>query len=329
MITNPKSLHGLAVALLLASAQVTTAIAAAEPVVISTISGERFIGTPGADELGYVTLVSQTLGEIRIPRSSIHTQTPVPAEAHAPAPAPKVVAAVKPPAAPKEGFIQSRLDIPGQFDASLGLGLMAQSGAFEQTTLSYSANVRWTVDANTLQSSLSAHRQSVNGKVVDDALQWDLQLQHNLSPKRFWMAASFYRQDTAMAIDREEVFFLGAGYNLVKTKVAEMVTVIGPSYIWQEYLAPGSPSLGDPALVLYQSLNYALLPRMKFSSSVLIAQSLDDQEKLLARLILSVDFSLTENLSLGTSYFWMRDSLPRFGSSKHQGALTTQLKLKL
>jgi hypothetical protein len=333
MITNNRTFsRRLAVALVLVSIPATFAAEAAAPVVITTISGERFIGTPGADEPGFVCLISQTLGEIRIPRTSIRTQTPGPVEV--PAPAPTAVAAAQPPAPPKQGFIQSRLDIPGKFDASVGAGLMAQSGIFEQSTWSASLDVAWEVGANEFYTSMQAARQTTHGVVLNDTFHWDARLEHNFNPKRFMMAASFYREDSVMAVDREEVLFLGAGFNLVKTPTTEVVTVIGPSYIWQEYLPPGPglpapPSMGDPAAVLYQSVSHAVIPRMQVSASVLVAQSLEYHSKHLARLILSLDFALSENLTLSNSYFLMRDALEQTGPAKHQGMLTTQLKLRL
>jgi hypothetical protein len=335
MIPFPKSHRGLTVALLLASAQALFAIDAA-PVVITTHSGERFIGTPGAAEPGFVRLVSQTLGEIRIPRASILTLTPGPEAAPVAAPVAAAAPAVAPapPAAPKKGFIQSRLDLPGKFDASVGGGLMAQSGIFEQSTWSASLDVAWEVGANEYYTSMQASRQTTHGVVLNDSFHWDARLEHNFTPKRFMMAASFYREDSVMAVDREEVLFLGAGFNFVKTPTTEVVTVIGPSYIWQEYLPPGPglpapPSMGDPAAVLYQSVSHAVIPRMRVSASVLVAQSLEYHSKHLARLILSLDFALSENLTLSNSYFLMRDALEQTGPAKHQGMLTTQLKLRL
>lgn len=332
MITNTETYRGLAVLLLLASVRVFSATDAPVPTVITTVSGERFIGTPGPEEPGFVHLVSATLGEVRIPQASIRTMTRGP-EGAPPAAAPAVVA-MPPPPAPKAGFLQSRLNLPGKFDASVGVGLMDQSGIMEQSTLSASMDVRWEVGANVLQSSMEAHRQSVHGVVVDDAFRWDLQVRHNVNPRRFWMAASFYREDSIMAVDREEILFLGAGFNLVKTPSAEVVTVVGPAYIWQEYLPPGPgrpvpPAFGDPAAVFYQSVTYTKVPRVRLGGSVLVAQSLQDQSKHLARLILSLDFALTENLSLSNSYYLMRDSLPRIGSEEHQGVLNMQLKLRL
>jgi hypothetical protein len=332
MIPFPKSHRALAVAVLLASAQALFATDTAAPVVITTHSGERFIGTPGEDEPGFVRLVSPTLGEIRIPRASILTLTPGPAEA--PAAAPVAAVAPAPPAPPKQGFLQSRLNIPGKFDASVGVGLMAQSGLFEQTTWSASLDVAWEVGANEFYTSMQAARQTTHGVVLSDSFHWDARMEHNFNPKRFMMAASFYREDSVMAVDREEVLFLGAGFNLVKTPTTEVVTVIGPSYIWQEYLPPGPglpapASMGDPAAVLYQSVSYTKIPRMRISASVLVAQSLEYRDKHLARLILSFDYSLTGNLILSNSYFLMRDTLQQTGPAKHQGMLSTQLKLKL
>lgn len=37
----------------------------------------------------------------------------------------------------------------------------------------------------------------------------------------------------------------------------------------------------------------------------------------------------TWSAALSNSYFWIIDSLPRNGSTKYQGTLSTQMKLKL
>ncbi len=334
MIANhPKFSCRFATALFLTSVPAAFAVDATAPTVITTISGERFVGTAGPEEPGFVHLVSATLGEIRISRAAIRTMTRGPAEAAAPVAAPVAVPAEPPPVAPKPGFLQSRLHLPGKLDASLGLGLMAQSGILEQSTWSASANVDWKVGANDFQSSIDTHRQSVRGQVIDDAFRWDNRLQRDLSPKLFLLAARFYREDTVMAVEREEVYFLGPGYNVAKTPAWDVVTVVGPAYIRQQYLAsPGLPRpspLGDAAAVLYQSVTYQARPRLTVGGSMLVVQSIEDQAKQLERLMVSLDIALTETLSLSNSYFWMRDSRPRLGAQKAQGVLNTQLKLKL
>jgi len=342
--TNPRFLLSLVAALgLLPCPAFAATAAASDAVIVTTVSGERFIGTPvTAPDDAWLHLVSQTVGEIRIPRSAVREVTPVGAAAPATtpepaAPAPAVVAAPTPPPAPPApppGLLQRHLGVPGRLDVSVGLGVMAQSGQLEQANWTGSLDVAWTEGKNGLTSSYSVHRQTVHGLVVDDGMRWDVQARRDLDAKKFLLAASYFRQDTVMAVDMEEVLFAGMGWNLAKTPTFEAVTVVGPSYIWQEYLppAPGLPApadLGDPAAVIYQSLTYTAAPRVRLNGSVLVAQSVASHTRQLARLLLSLDIALSERLVLSNSYFWIIDSLPRNGSTKYQGTLSTQVKLKL
>ena len=137
-----------------------------------------------------------------------------------------------------------------------------------------------------------------------------------------------------MALDHQEVVFAGPGINFVKTPTVEVITVVGPSYIWQQYypaargLAAPAP-LNNAAAVIFQSLSYTHQSRVRFSATGLLAEALDQGGKQLAQVIVSMDVALSDSLLLSNSYTWYRDSLRRVGTEKSQGIFTCQLKIKL
>ena len=339
MTPHPNPWRRIAAAvLLLAAAPLALAADPAPTVVITTASGERLIGTVASEDADAVNLVSTTVGEVRIPRALIRTMTPsTPAADEAEHTAAGVTAAAAAPApapSPMTGAIQSLLHLPGKLDLTVGLGLAVQSGILEQTTWSGSGTLDWKLAPYDLLTAVSARRQSTRGTVIDNAFRWDNRIQRDLTPKVFLIAASIYQEDQVLAIDQETILFTGPGFKFANTPKLQIVSVVGPAYFRQQYLAaapglPAPPRLNDMSAVLYQTVSYTALPRIKLSGTGLIAQSVEHPSKQLAQLMLSLNVSLTEALTLSTSYSWQRDSRPRVGTAGQQGLLTTQLQLRL